>query len=77
MRAAGISGAVVAIKKLRILTPIELAHRAAACEDCLWNLTDKCQHPRQTCPPCKQGQKLSIARAASNFKCPNNLFPNL
>jgi predicted Zn-ribbon and HTH transcriptional regulator len=77
MRLRGIEGAVVTVTKARTLTVAELDARAAVCAPCEWNHGDRCQHPGQRCPPCKQGLSLSRARAAVNFRCPLKLFPKL
>jgi len=73
LRARRIVGAVATVAPG--LSAAALAARAAACNGCGWNVADRCQHPAQTCPPCKQGQSLSVARLAVNFNCPANLFP--
>ena len=77
MRARRIKGAVAVVTIPRQLTVAELDARAAACGGCQFNVGDKCQHLAQNCPPCKQGESLSVARSRLNFQCPENKFPKL
>jgi hypothetical protein len=51
--------------------------RMGFCQPCAWNTGDRCQHPGQSCAPCKQGKGLQAALARASFGCPLGHFKAL
>lgn len=48
--------------------------RMNACTPCSWNTGNRCQHPGQTCAPCKQRAGLEMALRNATFACPTGKF---
>ena len=70
----GIRAAVPVVAQRVDLLTVDIKARLAQCLPCSWNVGNKCQHPGQSCAPCKQGRGLQAALERASFKCPIGNF---
>jgi hypothetical protein len=74
LRGLGDVVAIVAPPAVTQRAAINVQMRMGFCAPCAWNVSNKCQHPAQSCAPCKQGRGLQAALARSSFTCPLKNF---